>query len=56
MTLLTQIYEKVLSCNEKQKKQKKQKKKKRKKKRKTKMEINSFLIYLFSLDRNLSII
>ena len=35
MTLLTQIYEKVLSCNEKNKK-----KKKKKKKRKTKMEIN----------------
>ena len=34
MTLLTQIYEKVLSCNEKNKK------KKKKKKRKRKMEIN----------------
>ena len=34
MTLLTQIYEKILSCNEKNKK------KKKKKKRKTKMEIN----------------
>ena len=35
MTLLTQIYEKILSCNEKNKK-----KKKKNKKRKTKMEIN----------------
>ena len=34
MTLLTQIHEKVLSCNEKNKK------KKKKKKRKRKMEIN----------------